>query len=667
MRIISKVLAMSGAGLTSLLLVSCGGGGGSDSGDSNTASQLDPKANQAYTGSRDPALLNESNALLFASLIIGNSAIGETLSRPQGTSTSILANQPQLIDGLLKVTKNSNAYTDLQSRTVSESEACEYGGRVSASGDIDPETEYGFLVLTFEDCKLDSDSTLNGQASETNHTDNSVTLAYEDLTVSQNGESYSLTGVVTNDGEVIVSNLTSIHIPTGLSTYLQNYTTEYNDYFSGSPKAINGKAYIGNEGYVTISTSEGYSSFPSNSGIYIPQDGQILMTGAAQSKARIVGTGINSNDTTYTPDSKYTVGLDIDGDGTYELAAIQDQDSSETVAFEENTAPTSVITAIHESLTNPGTEHDSNAEYSIGTTVRLYSDNSYDNDDSELQMVWTLEEQPAGSSATIYDHEGSYDLIQGYIDYQASFTPDVQGTYKISLKVTDYLGSGQSSISFININIANATPSISQLDDDYYDDKAAGSTFSVGIASSDRDTFTEDPGVVISYEWIEKPSGSTAELLVEQEYVFAEVDFGFDLNVWYSFIGDEVGTYKLRFRATDAEGAFSEEVVEVNVRSTELTAEDFQCHGYLCDWDNRTTTTNELMSLDITDNNFSSCEWQLLSVSPEHSFAPEIFQGYDTRTLSFTPTQTGEYDLSVTCDSAYSAAQTQFNTSLYIN
>ncbi|PWQ96745.1 hypothetical protein [Leucothrix arctica] len=665
MRAISKVLAISGVGLTSLLLVSCGGGG-SDSGGSNIISQLDPKASQAYTGSRDPVLLNESNALLFASLIVGNSASGEALSRPQGTSKSILTNQPQLIDGLLKVTENRSINTDFQSRAVSESEACEYGGTVSGNGDIDPETEVGFLVLTFKDCKLDSDSTLNGQASQTTHADESVTLAYQDLTVSQGGESYSITGVVTNNEIERVSNLTSINTLTGLSTYLQNYTIESNRYDLESPNAINGKVYISNLGYVTISTSDDYSTY-SDYGVFIPSNGEILLTGAAVSKARIVDSGEGNYDNGYSSESKYTVGLDANGDGVYELTAIQDQTSSEPTDLEENTAPTSVLVATHYNLIDGNTDHDDTAEYTIGTELQLFSDNSYDNDDTELQTVWTIEEYPEGSSATVVNHEDTHDYIYGYINQQASFTPDVQGTYKISLKVTDYLGSGQSSISFITINIANATPSISQLEDYIYDDKAAGSTFSVGIASSDRDTFTEDPGVIISYEWIEKPNGSAAELLIEQEYVFAEVDFGFNINIWYSFIGDEAGTYKLRFRATDAEGAFSEEVVEVNVRSTELTAEDFQCHGYLCDWDNRTTTTNELMSLDITDNNFSSCKWQLLSVSPEHSFVPEIFQGYDTSTLSFTATQTGEYDLSVTCDSAYSSAQTQFNTSLYIN
>ena len=666
MRIISNVLAMSGVGLTSLLLVSCGGGGGSESGDSNIISQLDPKASQAYTGSRDPVLLNESNAPLFASLIIGNSASGEALSRPQGPSTSILTNQPQLIDSLLKVTENKSIHTDLQSRAVSESEACEYGGTVSGSGDIDPETEVGFLVLTFKDCKLDSDSTLNGQASQTTHADESVTLAYQGLTVSQGGESYSVTGVVTNNEIERVSNLTSINTLTGLSTYLQDYTIKSNRYDLESPNAINGKVYISNLGYVTISTSDDYSTY-SDYGVFIPLNGEILLTGAAVSKARIVDSGEGNNDNGFSNESKYTVGLDANGDGVYELTAIQDQTSSEPTELEENTAPTSVLVATHYNFIDGNTDHEDSTQYTIGTELKLYSDSSYDSDDNQLLTVWTIEEHPAGSSATIVNHEGTHDYIYGYINQQASFTPDVQGTYKISLKVTDYLGSGQSSISFITINIANATPSISQLEDDYYDDKAAGSTFSVGIASSDRDTFTEDPGVIISYEWIEKPIGSTAELLVEQEYVFAEVDFGFDINVWYSFLADEVGTYKLRFTATDAEGAFSEEVVEVNVRSTELTSEDFQCHGYLCDWDNRTTTINEFMSIDMTDRNFSNCEWQLISVSPEHSFSPEIFQDYDTSSLSFTATQVGQYDLSVICDSAYSSAQTQFNTSLYLN
>lgn len=653
-----KILAISGAGLTSLVLASCGGGG-SDSGKSDSVSQLDPKANQSYTGSRDPALLNESNTLLFASLIMGDSVDIETLYRAEDTSASILTNQSKLIDDLLQLTQTASTHSGLHARTVSESESCEYGGTVSANGDVDPETFVGYVVYTFTNCKVDSDSTFNGKASETAHSDNSITLAYDALTVSQGSESYSVTGTVTNDGEETVSNLTSVHTPTGLSTYLQDYTTSYNDYFSGTPKAISGKAFISNEGYITVSTSQNYSSYSSNDGIYIPLDGEIRITGAAQSKARVVGAGGNG-------DSKYTVGLDANGDGVYELTSIQDQASSETVALEENTAPTSVITASHYNFIDGNTDHNDNTDYVIGTSLQLYSDDSYDNDDSELLTVWTIEERPDSSNAEIIIQD-STDLIYDHIDSDASFTPDVQGSYKISLKVTDHLGSGQSSISFITINIANSIPTISELDDYFYDDKAVGSIHSVGVVVSDRDTFTENPGVAISYEWLERPTGSIAELLIEEEYLFAAEDFGFDSNTWYSFVPDKVGTYKLRFKATDADGAFSEEIIEIYARSTELTSEDFQCHGYLCDWENKKITINELTSLDIIDSGFSSCDWELVSISPEHNFAPDIYQSSNANSLDFTPTQEGEYDLSVVCDSDYSSAQTQFNTTISVN
>jgi hypothetical protein len=668
MQIFSKVLAMSGAGLTSLLLVSCGSGSdsgnGSGNSNSNSISRLNADANQAYTGSRDPALLNKSNTPLFSSLIIGHSANTETLYRVEESSPSILLNQSKLINGLLKVTQTGSSHTDLNNRAVL---SCDNGGTVSADGDT--ETDVGSVIYTFVNCQINNDATLNGQASETVGTDGTKTVAYEALTVFQNDQSFSVTGAVIDDGMKVVSNLTSAHTASGLSTYLQDYTTTFEDTYISPPISISGKAFISNEGYVTVSTSEDYSSY-SDHGIYIPSNGEIFMTGAALSTARVVGTGDKDDELYgYTGDSKYTVGLDIDGDGAYELTSIQDLSTADTVELEENTPPTAIITATHYNSLDGYSEHNSDDNYLINMMLHLDSGDSYDHNDTELLRVWTIEEKPEASTATIVEQGPySYDIFRyNYRDYDFHFSPDVRGSYKISLKVTDHLGSQQSSISFITVNVANFLPTIIHGNSDYYEEYVVGvrPTNSINIWNTDRDTFSEDPGVLLSYEWIEKPNNSAPDLSTVGQYLSVDEESGFFQDIWYSPSFDTPGSYKLQFTAIDSDGAIGEQVIEMYVRSSSLTSDDIQCDGF-CNWKNRTSTVNEVAQFWRNNRNFGNCNWRFVSIAPDQSLAPEVFEKFNSEYFDATPTQAGEYELTVTCFSSYNSEPTQFTTSLSI-
>ena len=66
---------------------------------------------------------------------------------------------------------------------------------------------------------------------------------------------------------------------------------------------------------------------------------------------------------------------------------------------------------------------------SVGKTVILFGDNSYDPKGGELDYQWTLVSAPEGSTTILYDDYSS----------QAKFVPDVVGIYKVRLVVNSGL------------------------------------------------------------------------------------------------------------------------------------------------------------------------------------------------------------------------------------
>jgi hypothetical protein len=64
---------------------------------------------------------------------------------------------------------------------------------------------------------------------------------------------------------------------------------------------------------------------------------------------------------------------------------------------------------------------------SVGKTVTLFGDSSYDPKGRELDYHWKLVATPEGSTAVLYDDSSS----------QAHFLPDVVGTYTVRLVVNN--------------------------------------------------------------------------------------------------------------------------------------------------------------------------------------------------------------------------------------
>lgn len=130
----------------------------------------------------------------------------------------------------------------------------------------------------------------------------------------------------------------------------------------------------------------------------------------------------------------------------------------------------------------------------VGSTVHLDGGQSYDEDGDAIIYQWTLTSRPQGSSATLADANTA----------TPRFIADVNGSYALSLIVTDSLGAASSDtvlISFDNLKpVADAGGNQAVL---------AGNTVLLnGAGSTDANL---DP---LTYQWslITKPTGSQATL-----------------------------------------------------------------------------------------------------------------------------------------------------------
>lgn len=182
----------------------------------------------------------------------------------------------------------------------------------------------------------------------------------------------------------------------------------------------------------------------------------------------------------FTPDIDgiYAISLTVN-DGTEASAP----DTVNITATTGNTAP----------VANAGVDQ----SVATGATSTLDGRMSSDADGDALTYTWSLSSSPGGSSA----------LILGPSTSQPSFTPDVDGTYLISLVVNDGTENSDADTVAITASRGNATP----IADAGLDQAVSTGTtaFLDGRSSSDAD------GDSLAYQWelLSKPTGSTASII----------------------------------------------------------------------------------------------------------------------------------------------------------
>ena len=307
-------------GATVMLLSACGGGG-SGSGDIS-----DRGTDSDYVGSRASAALTPDNTLEFTSLLYGQTDASNLLLERSSNADSSFKGILSEINTLKRLVGGDRSIGEskLQARAISETEDCTYGGTIAGVGNVDESSETGTIKLTATNCEEESGTILNGVVRltiESSDNPESFTLEIDDLSITQNGASFSQTGVLTSywksseDGSVdhIIEtlNLVTTNNTTSEQVYLQDFNFEEKD----GAVDLSGKIFLSGEGYVTVSGSSDLSLW-SEADSPLPQNGFIYLRGSNGSTARI-----SSIPGDY---ERFTLELDEDGDGVFESTSIQD-------------------------------------------------------------------------------------------------------------------------------------------------------------------------------------------------------------------------------------------------------------------------------------------------------------------------------------------------------
>ena len=464
-----------------------------------------------------------------------------------------------------------NSKNPIAARTVSESEACTYGGNVSINGEVDDATSTGNVVYQLNNCEAEDGEVLNGQMYMIIHSDinpESNTLGFNELSLTQNGNVFLQTGTIKTVSDAQhqdqTINLFSSNGETGEQIFFENFRTiaRFASSENINPSQMSGKIYSGNEGYVTVSSSDdlalNYYTDP------IPESGHILLLGASGSKARI-SPPFSDSDSGWTS-GEYRVDLDKDGDGTFELTALQNINTTTNPTLADNQNPEAFLQAFKFDFETPYAEYSSHPTIYQGDTIYLYGSLSNDPENDLLTYQWTVELAPTGSNAG---------FLNPVTNADNTFVPDVHGVYQISLKVTEIGGTGSSSIAFFDFDTSNQAPEVSlvgPIRSNYGTQTSppyeAGYELGIQIDVVDIDTPSESSTEILtySYELVEQPAGSSSAVtggLYDMTYTLSGP--GKKLNGTLYIKPDLAGTYTINLTATDHEGATATKTINIEV------------------------------------------------------------------------------------------------------
>lgn len=212
-------------------------------------------------------------------------------------------------------------------------------------------------------------------------------------------------------------------------------------------------------------------------------------------------------------------------------------DSAPPVQAVQNRAPVAALSLAGQLTSAAGT---GDAATSTGADVKFDAGASADPDGDALTFSWSLVSKPASSNADIKGTAAS-------ITWKA----DVAGTYVASVRVTDAKGAYADKQATIIVT-GNAAPVTSVAVSASYSavpTVAAVRTVTVGASILLDGAGTKDAdgdAVVTSWDLMERPAASKAGLAIDATTA--------RLNT------DTAGVYKVRARATDPKGAYSETV-----------------------------------------------------------------------------------------------------------
>jgi hypothetical protein len=298
------------------LLSTCGGGGGGGVVD-----------NVTYTGSTTPAVIVDTNAKTLAEGAITGSTTGiafGVVSEEQEVQPN-----PTILD-VARILSNSVTQLDispsastLPGAIVSDSgsDSCLDGGSISFNLSVDDVTGDFSGTFNFINC-AEGGTTINGNATVSGSlggADFVISFTFNPITVVSGTESYTMSGTVGTS--VLIAAVPPVTVSISMDVRLRNNNTQMVEWvnnltisavdnISFLEMTITGRYYHPEHGYIDIVTN---TAFQINVADQWPNVGQMTITGASGSKARL----------TATSNTEYTLEVDADGDDTYETVTLE--------------------------------------------------------------------------------------------------------------------------------------------------------------------------------------------------------------------------------------------------------------------------------------------------------------------------------------------------------
>lgn len=293
-----------------------------------------------------------------------------------------------------------------------------------------------------------------------------------------------------------------------------------------------------------------------------------------------------------------------------------------------NRAPSPVVvTSATSGVANAG---QATLQTSVGYDVVLNGTTSADPDGDPITREWALTSRPVGSAAVLSSTAATV----------SGFSPDVLGSYVVTLTATDPRGARSAYTTTIQVNNrrpvahigSNATPGALPSVPDIRVPVGTEVTLR-GSNSVDAD------GDVLTYAWsvVSRPVGSTASL---SSATAADT----------RLVVDREGTFTLWLRVTDPAGAFSERTVTLNVGSHAPVA--------VLDRARITLVLGEQLRVRASssfdeDGDPLTFQW---SLDARPSGSTSTIANETTPSLSFTPDMPGTYVAAVTVSDGRSSS-----------
>ena len=277
----------------------------------------------------------------------------------------------------------------------------------------------------------------------------------------------------------------------------------------------------------------------------------------------------------------------------------------------------------------------------IGEAFVLDASGTTDADGDALVYQWRIIERPDGAAAVI-------DEVTLKV---TSFTPDIVGTYRIRLIVTDGIDTCRSDIT-LEVEAEPNNPPVCDAGDDQ--------TITIGDSTLLNASRTSDAdGDTLEYLWriIDRPTGSTATI--------AEVTLKIT-----PFTPDSIGSYTVRSIVTDGSDECRDDVIiNVNEDGAIGDGDDDGDDGGGDDGDgeagdgdagDETVSADagrDLILCDIDEVELSGAEsvgesleflWRFVETPASSSITDADILGANSSTPSFTPDAEGRYELQLT-------------------